>query len=261
VTAAETPLPTRRLNPAEVLLALRDFHVCVLDEEPDWVAERIRPDTPLIDLPYDDLDFAFVLRYLGVWPPPAGWDRQFGKSSRVADLCVVLSELMEVPTFEPVTILGTPSLPAGAFLAVRRLLAERGADVSRLAPSTPLADYLYRHSRVFNAVVPLMAPGRVPPLRLKNAKLCRRVLGVFLAVTGLGLAWLVGRAAPAVAGVVAGAAVKVGVIDLILIPLAARRDNWSVEFGGLYDFRDLVDTMLDRPLRRRATAQPLELAP
>ncbi len=256
MTTADAPLPTRRLNPAEVLLALRDFYVRVVGHDPEWVDDHVRPDTPLADLPDDDLDFAEVLRYLGAWPlpDPKGFDRKFRADSRVADLCVELAELIRVPAVEPVAVLGRPCPSAGAFLTVRRLLADAGVDVSDVAPSTPLGPYLWQRPTVFDRVIARMAPGRLPPLVFRNARLRRRVLGVAAALLGSFLAYQARDKAPVVAGAALAVAVKFGLLDLVLIPLAARRPNGTVEFGDLYDFRDLVDAMLGRPLRRRRVA-------
>lgn len=244
-------LPTRRLNPAEALLALRDCIVRL--GVPEHEVERtIRPAASLSELAALDseLDWFLVLRYFGLWD--SKWMAALPKDATVADLCVALADQVAVLAVEPVTVLGKPCLSAGAFLTICRLLANSGEDVTRLGPSTPLSDYLWRRPKVFEQTLPLMAPGRVPPLRFRNYALGRRLLGVFAAVVLAGLAYLLRQPVPAASAVLFAAALKLGVVDLLLIPLAARRRNYAVEFGGLHDFRDVVDAMLGRPLRPRA---------
>jgi len=163
----------------------------------------------------------------------------------VRGLCLALAQFVEVPVIEPVTVFGRPCPSAGAFLTVRALLARAGADVSDLRPSTPLLPYVWLWPGVFRWELPRMAPGRIPEVRFQNRRLTRRVLGAVVGFGGLVLSLWVAKHFPALGALLAGVFVKVFLLDLLRAPFAARTRNWSVEFGDLYDFRDLVAALLN----------------
>ena len=135
-------------------------------------------------------------------------------------------------------------LPTAEQLRIAAILDRAGADVSDLRPSSPQLPYLWLWPEVFRWQLPRMAPGRVPEVRFLNQRLARRVLGAVIGLAGLVFAFWVGRHFPALGALLAGAFVKLFLLDLLRAPLAARARNWSVEFGDLYDFRDLVAAML-----------------
>jgi hypothetical protein len=75
---------------------------------------------------------------------------------------------------EPATILGRPCDEAGAFRTVRDILSKSGADVSDLAPSSPLEPYLRAHARSFVVELGNRLPGRVPSLERDDVRSARR---------------------------------------------------------------------------------------
>ncbi|HJZ57663.1 MAG TPA: hypothetical protein VKE74_22035, partial [Gemmataceae bacterium] len=77
--------------------------------------------------------------------------------------------------------------------------------------------------------------------------LTRRILGIVFGIAGLMFGLWVAKGFPVLGGLLGAVFFKVLVFDLLLTPIAARRRNWSVQFGGLYDFRDLVSVILNRP--------------
>jgi hypothetical protein len=241
---------------------------------PDDV-KTIRPELPieafghLIGHDYL-LDCVFRLeRRLGQVISPNSLIENETPATTVGELCERLARGVSIPVIVPVHVLGRPCLAAGAFLTVQRLLADDGADVSTVGPSAPLTDHLLRRSWKFDARLRLLAADRLPPLRRENTRLFGLLcvvtlsfLGSVLSFFGVCLALLfAGWPGSDIAAAVSGVFLVIGLVALAFRSRADRRENWSVEFGGLYDFRDLVDTMLGRPLRRRVTAQPLELAP
>jgi hypothetical protein len=248
------PIHTRPMTPDEVLDGLRDI-LCRTTGQP-WavVVSELQLDTALLDLAVEEVGFdpVWVELYFGTGPLSDEWWQRVWEFGTIRGLCMALAQFVEVPVIEPVTVLGRPSPSAGAFLTVRALLARAGADVSDLRPSTPLLPYLWLWPGVFRWELPRMAPGRIPEVRFQNRRLTRRVLGAVIGLGGLVFSFWVAKHFPAIGAVLAGVFVKVFLLDLLRTPFAARARNWSVEFGDLYDFRDLVAALLGD--RQAATA-------
>lgn len=238
---------TRPLTPDDVLDGLRDLLRRMARVEWADAVAGVDFDTALDDLQLDEaVGFypGLVELHFGTGPLPAEWWERVLEFGTVRGLCVALAQFVEVPVIEPAVVLGRPCLPAGAFFTVRALLARAGADVTDLKPSTPLLPYLWLWPDVFRWELPRMAPGRIPNLRFENRRLARRILGAVLGLGGLVFSFWVANHFPAVGAVLAGVFVKVFLLDLLRTPFAARARNWSVEFGGLYDFRELVNALL-----------------
>lgn len=243
----DRPIRTRRLAPAEVLAGLRDLFTRLTGLPPERAVEFVYPDADVLDLiATDGLDPAAVERYFGTGQLTEGWWKAVVEFGTVDGLCEALARCVEVPAVEPVAVAGRACHSAGAFLLVRRLLADAGADVSGLRPSTPLMPYVWLWPDVFRWQLPRVAPGRVPEVRFLNRRLTRRVLGVVLGLCGMLFGLWLARAFPWAGGLLVAVFLKVIVFDLLLTPMAVRRRNWSVQFGGLYDFRDLASTLADR---------------
>ncbi|HEV2292924.1 MAG TPA: hypothetical protein VGR35_03660 [Tepidisphaeraceae bacterium] len=84
------------------------------------------------------------------------------RSRTIGAICDLIAQHAKVPVIEPVIVFGDRSLAAGAFLVVRRIFADAGADVSNFRPSSPLTPYL--RDKCGNVLPHLMrvAPGRIP---------------------------------------------------------------------------------------------------
>jgi hypothetical protein len=235
-------LKTRPLSPEDVLEGLRDLYTRGTAAPWEMAVERVTFDAPLEELIFvqaDDSD-TVIERYFGTGHlPPEWWERVY-EFGTVGGLCHALAGFAVAPVVEPVTVYGHPDLKAGAFEVVKTLLGNAGADVSELRPSSPLLPYLWLWPDVFQWEVPRLAPGRVPELKFRNRRLARRLLGIFLGLVGLVFAYWVSRRFPVLGGLLAAAFVKLFLLDLALTPWAARTRNWSVDFGTLYDFRDLA---------------------
>jgi hypothetical protein len=83
------------------------------------------------------------------------------REHRVGELCDFLAHRASGVTIVPLSLGGSTSASAGAFLAVRRTFEAVGANVSEIRPSSPLEPYLRNHPQ---AIVLLnhIAPGRLP---------------------------------------------------------------------------------------------------
>jgi hypothetical protein len=246
----DVPIHTRPMTPEEVLDGLRDVYCRVSGASWAEAVADLQYDTSLEDLATEEVGFdpTVVELYFGTESLPEEWWQRVWEFGTVRGLCLALAQFVEVPVIVPVNVLGRPCASAGAFLTVRALLARAGADVVDLKPSTPLLPYLWLWPGVFRWELPRMAPGRIPDVRFQNQRLTRRVLGAVIGLGGLVFSFWVAKHFPAAGAVLAGVFVKLFLLDLLRAPFAARARNWSVEFGGLYDFRDLVAALLgERP--------------
>ncbi|OWK47028.1 hypothetical protein [Fimbriiglobus ruber] len=252
MTTTEKPIPMRQMTPEEVRLSIRDFLVFKLHESFEFADRAVQPDKSCFELL--DLDDFFpleILKWLEI-DKPKGPRGILTEHSTVSDFCLFLAEQTLVPAIEPAVILGNPCLSAGAFLTIRRLLAERGVDVSKIGPSTPLFAFVYRHPWMFENLFPRMAPGRVPAVRWKNRPLMFNVLAGILVSAVTFAFWKWGGLTDAQALLVGFILAMFRLWQIAVIRSTSRQENWVLDFGGLYDFRDLVDAMLGRPLRTRA---------
>lgn len=121
------------------------------------------------------------------------WKRLFawGTSGTVGDVCRYIAARASIEDLESARVLGVADRKAGAFLLLRRKLAEAGCDVSRLRPSTPLAACPYRGLRAVRAAVLRVAPELLPPLDTVaprySAAICSIVLAALSFILGMAL--------------------------------------------------------------------------
>ena len=161
---------------------------------------------------------------------------------RLADVCRLIAARTARPVIRPAHILGSLCGPAGAFLTIRSLLHEAGAQAGEINPSTPLAPYTRTFAGVFLGPVSRLAPGTLPPVRIQTP--------VYdAAVYAVGWSLLVG-----LIGVIVGAWIGMPLLSaagVVMFALsyafawyaAACVPPATVEFGDLRTFRDLAVLM------------------
>lgn len=113
------------------------------------------------------------------------------KCVTVGEFCDFLAQRARIETIRPATVLGAVSWEAALFRAVRGILAQAGADVSNLRPSSPLDPYLRSHGQVFDSRIARLAPGWMPG----NVKWIYRPLPTVLmhaVVVGCNGGWVLG---------------------------------------------------------------------
>ncbi len=156
------------------------------------------------------------------------------KKRQLRGVCELLARHVKVPRVRPAHILGASCVSAGALLTIRSYLAEAGADVTSVTPSTPLREYTRRYPAVFLGPVSQLAPGALPLVKIRTP--------VDQAFTvGMALAWVGGMV-----GLCSGST-AIGTLSMLLFPICFIGDwtvgRWvlpaSVEFRGLETFRDL----------------------
>jgi len=164
----------------------------------------------------------------------------------LGDLCELIAPRATVEEIRPVTVLGRPCLPAGAFFAVRSALAGAGINVAGVRPSTPLEPMLKRYRDRFLMPLFMLEPGKLPPLSIEEplpVTLGYRsiLLGLLVLVLAIPAAWL--NMPGLVFGLMAAAAtVFLGVLTLTVGTLFPPRE---VKLGELKTFRDLCLALVE----------------
>jgi hypothetical protein len=154
---------------------------------------------------------------------------------RLADVCRLIAAHAVRPVIRPSRLLGSHCGPAGAFLTIRSLLHQAGAAANEIAPSTPLAEYARRYTAVFLGPVARLAPGSLPPIRLRTPVYNAAFCGLLVAI----LCLLVGQCSGLYSLAIAGLLLSVS--SYALLSYAARYMlGASVKFGELRTFRDLA---------------------
>jgi hypothetical protein len=87
---------------------------------------------------------------------------------RLSDLCELIARHATRRRIRPARLLGSECSSAGAFLTIRSLLRQLGANVDELSPSTPLAEYTRRHGGLFLGPISRLAPGCLPPVDIRS---------------------------------------------------------------------------------------------
>ena len=158
------------------------------------------------------------------------------KERTLRDVCDFIAAHAVQEVIRPARILGKACEPAGAFLTVRSLLEEVGADAASIAPSTAIAPYARRYLGVFLGPVSSLAPNRLPPVRIHKPL-----------YWGAGVGVLIGFALIACGSYFDPGLTIIGVLVFAvcyaLMWIAAKSDPAAVEFGDLRTFRDLAVVM------------------
>jgi hypothetical protein len=152
----------------------------------------------------------------------------------VGELCDLIAAHAKVRVVMPVTVMGSTSAAAGAFLAVRAVLRDAGANVSELRPTSPLAPYLDRCPGPLGRELRRMAPGNLPPIYLYAPLQAACAIGVLLsgAMFLVGLWLRIPRWNPF-------AALITEFVFLAMAWIGHRLSPPRVRFAGVKDFRDL----------------------
>jgi hypothetical protein len=168
---------------------------------------------------------------------------------RLRDVCRLVAGRAVRPRIRPSRLLGSTCATAGAFLTIRSLLHGAGAPAGEISPSTPLAPYTRRFAEVFLGSVSRLAPGVLPPVRIRTPvyDVADRVLLVSLVCL--------------VVGGCGGAHLLTGLGAVLFASGYAL--NWyaarcllpaSVEFGELRTFRDLAIVLAEASLAEPGAA-------
>jgi hypothetical protein len=176
---------------------------------------------------YSDEEWFFVLE-------PA-------KQRTLRGLCEFIARGARRIQIRPLTVLGKPCATAGAFMTIRSLLRDAGANVGEISPSTPLAGYARRYAKTFLGPISRLAPNVIPPVKARAG-----LWGLHEWCAGLGFLMLLVGLPLVVVGVSwFGWIALIGIVLMIAnYPVAWITHRFtlpsSVEFGELKTFGDLA---------------------
>ena len=240
------PMDTVPATPEYVLSVLREWHRRAVGYESEVDADSDLSAESTVDFWLDESDFSG-------WNDVGRWQNDVWKirctdeewravlkparKRTVGGVCDLIARHATRRKLRPARLLGRECLPAGAFLAVRTLLSEAGADVEDLAPSTPLAEWTRRHLNVFLWPIANLAPGALPPVRVRYP-----LQSVGCLATGLGLVLaFLGLLCPMPSIATLGGFLAASAFLMIFgFSLATGGRPESVTFGELRTFRDLA---------------------
>src|SRR5579871_4381115 len=230
-------------TPEYVLAVLRDQHrqACQFGDADGNVV--LMPDTTVAQWreACDLLEWRELGRaeneFWGIKCSDAQWRRVLTpeNKSRLADVCQFIAARARRPMIRPAAFFGSRCVSAGAFLTIRSLLADAGAQAKDIAPSTDLAPYTRRYHDVFLNSISRLAPGALPLVRIRptpnhNVVLALMLLGMICEIAGRGEE--------------TGCITIIGMLLIGLCYLSSfgksRCSPTSVEFGELKTFRDLA---------------------
>ena len=171
---------------------------------------------------------------------PAEWRAALvpAREKRLLDVCALIARHTTRPQIRPTYLLGCTCRAAGAFEAIRWLLARAGADPREIAPSTPLSPYARQYYQLFLGPISRLAPGRLPLVRIRTPA-NEAATGTLLcgAISGW-MCLMIGAVSSLPPLIVAGILLCFGSYSLLMF--AANNLPDSVEFGKLRTFRDLA---------------------
>jgi hypothetical protein len=221
----------RHVTPPEALNAL-SFDTAIVEWECDMI------EAGDISIP-DGFNGIF-----GTTLPAETWQAALepARERTLGDVCRLVAGHAVVPVIEPVTVMGDHSHAAGAFLAVRRILADEGVDVSDLRPSSPIGPYLREKWPGIVARLKRLAPGRLPPTSVVAPAHVTCGIGVVASYIVMMLGLFLRRWLPLNLAL-AGAVCFVG-----FLISAFMLERWvkpaDVRIGATRSFRDLCEVLV-----------------
>lgn len=154
---------------------------------------------------------------------------------RLEGLCELIASRTTRPRIRPAHVLGRECVEAGAFLTIRSLLADAGADPHAITPRAPLAEFTRRHAATFFGPISNLAPGALPPAKIgmpiHEAAFNAFVLSAVLAFAG----WIFSAPMATAIGLV-GSAIAWAASWITARWILSKK----VQFGDLTTFRDLA---------------------
>lgn len=162
------------------------------------------------------------------------------RKKTLGGVCELIARHATVPVIREEMYFGKPCRPASAFLAIRALLEEAGADVSEIAPSTLLIPYTKQFAGTFRWNIANLALGAMPGAQVINWDLYRGADLSLLWMTGtlpFALMFSLGMRSPwflLIPGVFF-------VMYLLFRWELQRLGGKQLKFGELKTFRDLAE--------------------
>jgi hypothetical protein len=259
----------RRLAPDEVLAFLVELHRVLCesgDADPDVTLTfdttiRAWRDSMLAEFEDWQRIAGYLNETFGTDWKPRQWKPAIVPARRetLGDVCDLVASKVRVPEVRPVNVLGKSCASAGAFLALREMIAGSGESVDDLRPTTPLARYAESAFPKFHRQLLLLAPRLLSSIRPRGFN-----HDIWL-LPAAGILFFAVLLTCAFAFVAPWPFAPVAVLCTALFFLAwwlsdklAQRPPESVTFEGLADFRALSYVLAGEsptPRRIRAAAR------
>jgi hypothetical protein len=248
------------MTPEDVLAAIRtEYRLAVLEGwaapqddlvleilEEDWQFDtRVRHwrtaylncwvEDPLF--PWPGLNFFAdgLNEWFGITASHVEWEILLDPTATLRDVCQLVADKgARRPVARPCRLLGTECRTAGAFLALRALLAEAGVPIRDVRPSTPLPEVARRHLPALMREV-----WRLDPEALPFPDVRPHALGAVVALLGFAELALLGIGCRANETWLVLTAFVALVVTGGLLHLAGRLPR-SVNFEGVRTFADLA---------------------
>jgi hypothetical protein len=154
-------------------------------------------------------------------------------------VCEMIAQGAMRPSIEPLSIMGRTCFPAGAFLAIRSMLRDAGADVGSVRPSTPIAEFARHHLGVFLGPISWLAPDALPAVRMSTPWYDLSSAGFLLGLLVVFAGWFVSPLVMAIGAILALTSWAGNWITARYVPPS------EVEFGSLRTFGDLARAVAD----------------
>ncbi|WP_417384028.1 hypothetical protein [Gimesia sp.] len=169
------------------------------------------------------------------------------RKKRLGGVCELIARHASAPVLREETFFGKPCRSASVFLTIRALLQEAGADVSEIAPSTPLIPYTNQFASTFRWNIANLAPGAMPGAKIMNWDHYRGA--------DISLLWMTGTLPFALMFSLGSRSLwpllfPGGFLLLFLLFRAElhRRGGRQLQFGNLRTFRDLSELIATRAM-------------
>ncbi|HEX4412773.1 MAG TPA: hypothetical protein VH107_04035 [Lacipirellulaceae bacterium] len=177
--------------------------------------------------------------YWSISVPKAEWKAVLCPAGKrtLGGVCELIARHAKVAEIPDVTILGRRCREAGAFLAVRKILTDAGANSEEITPSTSLDRYAKRYGRVFNGPIRKLAPGMLPAVRVDHPIYNFTNYGIGITFLFVGFSFLVGD--PWLKAIAISLLVVFWFGSYLATLLPPRR----VAIGDLRTFRDLANAL------------------
>ena len=164
---------------------------------------------------------------------------------KLGQLCSEIAKHTYQEKIRPISIFGKQCYKGGIFFVLKSKLAEAGANVEKLAPSSDLAEYTRLYPEVFLNFSAKYFPNVIPPVKISastgNIILIGSMLAglLLLAAGAIYSKYLNDNSILGVIFTILG--VLIVLFSYILVWVTSCMPPSSVKFGDLETFRDLVD--------------------
>lgn len=247
---ADYPIDYEAVTPEYVLAVLQEMHrrLCAADCGADRDVTLSFETTVREWIDADDLcgTHKLGMAFNDWWDINCSWSEwqailEPSKKRTLSDVCRLIAQHAKRVRIHPLRVLGCESEAAGAFLAIRQLLHNAGADVDQIGPSTPLDRYTGTYRHIFEGpIARLAAPEAIPSIRIHHP-VDRPGCAVFAALWAL--CWITvfcGR------GMLAIGIFVLPLSSLIVFPVLNSFFPPRVKLGNLKTFKELAIALSDR---------------